>query len=137
MTIRPCSTSAISPHGRWRHQVPGFAIAGVIATLAHWAVMGFLMKIVIFPAAATAIGSMAGAMINYGLQRRLAFRHAGPHKHTIALYLISCCVAWSLNLLLFAMFTGGFSLPIKEAQLLTTLLVAGLNFVVYKKLVFL
>lgn len=119
-----------------RKQVAGFLTAGGLATSIHWVAMGFLVELGAQPVIATATGSIAGAIANYGLQRRLAFRKAGPHGQTLWRYLASCGLAWFANLTLFSLLSHGMALPVVPAQVITTTLVAALNFVVYQRLVF-
>ena len=117
-------------------QLQGFMAAGGLATLFHWFVMGALMGAGIEPILATACGSLFGAALNYGLQRRLAFRNAGPHSSTLWRYIGSCLVAWLCNLVFFALLNNVLALPVTLSQVVTTGLVAALNYIVYQRLVF-
>lgn len=119
-----------------REQFAGFLTAGGLATATHWSAMGLIVELGVQPVTATATGSVAGAIVNYGLQRRLAFRKAGPHSQTLGRYLASCGLAWVANLTLFSFLSHGMALSDAPAQVVTTTLVAALNFVVYQRLVF-
>ncbi|UZD67305.1 GtrA family protein [Marinobacter sp. AN1] len=117
-------------------QLQGFIAAGGLATLFHWFVMAALTGAGVDAMLATASGSLSGAVMNYGLQRRLAFRNAGPHRLTAWRYLVSCICAWLCNLAFFYLLHHILTLPVTLSQLVTTGLVAALNYIVYKRLVF-
>ncbi|MEQ5836030.1 GtrA family protein [Marinobacter sp. NFXS9] len=114
----------------------GFLVSGGTATLVHWATMALLMSGGLSAAMATAIGSLTGAAANYGLQRRLAFRNAGPHTRTLPRYVLSCATGWLANLVVFRVLFEVAGLPAAPAQVLTTGLVTGLNYLMYERLVF-
>ncbi|MEH6561660.1 MAG: GtrA family protein [Marinobacter sp.] len=117
-------------------QLQGFVAAGGLATLFHWLVMAALVSAGLEPTLATASGSVSGAVLNYGLQRRLAFRNAGPHIITLWRYIGSCMVAWLCNLFFFFLFNNVLALPVSLSQIVATGLVAALNYIVYQRLVF-
>jgi len=117
-------------------QLQGFIAAGGLATLFHWLVMAALIGAGLEPTLATASGSVSGAALNYGLQRRLAFRNAGPHRFTLWRYVGSCFVAWLCNLVFFFLLNSVLELPVMLSQVITTGLVAALNYIVYQRLVF-
>ena len=127
----------VSPMSKLRSiQLPGFIAAGGLATLFHWFVMAVLIGAGLEATLATASGSLSGAVMNYGLQRRLAFRNAGPHSLTVWRYIVSCVVAWLCNLAFFFLLNHILALPVTLSQLVTTGLVAALNYIVYQRLVF-
>ncbi len=117
-------------------QLRGFVVAGGLATLFHWLVMAVLIGAGLKATLATASGSLSGAVMNYGLQRRLAFRNAGPHRLTVWRYVMSCVVAWLCNLVFFFLVNHILGLPVAPSQFVTTGLVAALNYIVYQRLVF-
>ncbi|NIC04987.1 GtrA family protein [Halomonas sp. DX6] len=117
-------------------QVQGFSAAGGLATLFHWLVLAGLVSIGLGPTLSTATGSLAGALMNYRLQRRLAFRRAGPHGFTIWRYTASCLFAWFCNLALFYLLHTILASPVLFSQVVTTGVVAALNYLIYKRLVF-
>jgi putative flippase GtrA len=117
-------------------QLQGFIAAGGLATLFHWFVMAALIGAGLEPTLATASGSVSGAALNYGLQRRLAFRNSGPHRVTLWRYIGSCFVAWLCNLAFFSLLNNVLTLSVPLSQAVTTALVAALNYIVYQRLVF-
>jgi len=133
----PVVILAVSPMSKLLPvQLQGFIAAGGLATLFHWFVMAALIGAGLDATRATASGSLSGAVMNYGLQRRLAFRNAGPHRLTAWRYLASCLFAWLCNLAFFFLLNHILALPVTLSQLVTTGLVAALNYIVYKRLVF-
>lgn len=118
------------------YQMTRFSLAGTLAILVHYSAMALLLKLAVAALPATATGSVAGAWTNYWLQRRFTFQYTDAHRHTLWRYLLVCGFAWLTNLALFAMFTTKIGLPIISAQLLTSALVATLNFYLYQRLVF-
>ncbi|WP_228160489.1 MULTISPECIES: GtrA family protein [Marinobacter] len=114
----------------------GFLASGGLATALHWSVMAGLWGLGVAPALATATGSAAGAGVNYGLQRRLAFGVASPHRRALPRYLLSCSLAWLSNVLLFAFLHSVAACPVALAQVATTALVTGLNYCLYQRFVF-
>ncbi len=117
-------------------QIRGFVTAGGLATLFHWFVMAGLIATGLEPTFSTASGSFSGAVMNYGLQRHLAFRYAGSHKSTVWRYVLSCVFAWVCNLAFFYVLNDLLALPVMLSQGITTGLVAALNYLVYQRLVF-
>ena len=87
------------------------------------------------PTAATALGALFGALINYLLQYHYAFQSSHPHGATLARYTVACVVGWSANLLLFSLLLW-WSNQVLISQLCTTALVAFLNYFVYRRMVF-
>lgn len=85
---------------------------------------------------ATAVGGGAGALVNYGLQRRITFRYTGPHGRAFQLYLISCPASWFANLCIFAWLHQSLALDVMSSQILTTAVVAGLNYLMFERVVF-
>ncbi|MCK0107245.1 GtrA family protein [Marinobacter sp. S0848L] len=117
-------------------QFQGFVAAGGLATLLHWLVMASLIGTGLAPVLATACGSVSGAVLNYSLQRCLAFRSAGPHSVTLIRYISACFGAWFCNLGFFFLLSSFLALPVTLSQIVTTALVAALNYIVYQRLVF-
>ncbi|MFS1526189.1 GtrA family protein [Microbulbifer sp. 2304DJ12-6] len=125
-----------SEFSRFRVTFVGFLAAGGLATTVHWAVMALFVGLTSLPVFSTLIGSASGAIVNYWLQHRLAFPGAEMYARTFFRYLASCAFAWIVNVSVFFVLTRDVHFPIIIAQVVTTALVAGLNFIVYKRLVF-
>jgi len=113
-----------------------FVFSGGVATLSHWLTMGLLIVAGTQPAVATAIGALIGAVINYILQRNVTFRSDVAHSQALRAYLLVCVITWVANLLIFIACHHWLGLTPLYAQGLTTALVAGLSYVLYKTMVF-
>ncbi|WP_166263915.1 GtrA family protein [Marinobacter caseinilyticus] len=119
-----------------RRQPFRFVVSGGLATGMHWLAMSVMILFGAEPAWATAAGSVVGAGANYALQRQLTFRSRKAHRRTLPRYLLSCVIAWTTNLLLFYALYQDAGLQPVSAQLITTVVVAALNYSVFKRLVF-
>lgn len=113
-----------------------FVAAGGLATLSHWLTMALLVLVGIFPAMATAIGAIVGALVNYLMQKAYTFRSTNSHRIALPRYIGACAVLWLANLLLFILLNGLFYLPVASAQFVTTALVALMSYWLYRSLVF-
>lgn len=113
-----------------------FVLAGGLATASHWGSMALMVSLGSQPTTATAIGSLIGAMINYILQRSITFRVNTPHLSTILRYLGIIAITWLANLMLFLTFFQLSNLSVLQAQVITTAIVAGMNYILFKRLVF-
>ena len=113
-----------------------YLISGGAATVLHWGIMAFLMVAGLSPGTSTALGALAGALFNYVLQFHYTFRSSQPHVEVVPRYLLLTLLSWCANNALFAMLHGFASLSVVRAQILTTLCVTALNFVLYRRFVF-
>src|SRR5690606_21092534 len=77
-------------------QVVRFLMSGGLSTLMHWMVLGLLVSNGVKPVVATAMGSCAGALLNYFLQFYWTFGGSGAHGRSVPAY----CAAVTLGALL-------------------------------------
>jgi putative flippase GtrA len=62
-------------------QFVGFAAVGVFGLTAHYAVLTAAVELAgVDPVAASVAGFLVGALVNYGLNRRLVFRSTRAHR---------------------------------------------------------
>jgi len=113
-----------------------FLASGGLATALHWLVMTALVSIQVPAVAATALGAIAGACLNYLLQYHFTFRARTDHTKSVPVYVLVAALGWLANLGLFAGLHLLLDLPAASAQVLTTGIVALLNYVLYKRFVF-
>ena len=118
------------------YRVVRFAFCGGFSTAMHWATMALLIQAGVSAVWATTSGAVTGAMINYGLQRRVTFRSDAPHRRALWLYMNACAASWLANLGLFAVLYRLLELDILPAQVVTTALVTGMNYLLYERFVF-
>ncbi|BES72282.1 hypothetical protein RE428_33000 [Marinobacter nanhaiticus D15-8W] len=118
------------------YRVVRFACCGGFSTAMHWATMALLIQTGVSAIWATTAGAVTGAAINYGLQRRVTFRSDAPHGRALWLYLNACAASWLANLGVFAVLHHLLGLDVIPAQVVTTALVTGMNYLLYERLVF-
>lgn len=127
------------PALRSRHfwlQPARFLLSGGMATALHWLLMTALIAVPVPAVLATALGAIAGACLNYLLQYHFTFRARTDHAKAVPVYFLVAALGWLANLGLFAGLHLLLDLNIAIAQVLTTGIVALLNYVLYKRVVF-
>lgn len=113
-----------------------FAVCALVATCSHWVVMAYLVMSGVAPELGTAIGAVVGAGVNYILQYYVAFESSRDHGQAIRSYVLSCLIGWSANLLVFSLLFLWWPGQILLAQVATTIVVAFLNYFLYRRMVF-
>ncbi len=113
-----------------------FAFSGGFATIIHWLLMALLINAGVAAITATAVGAFIGAIVNYILQRNIVFQSKKPHQITILPYIIVCIQVWISNLVFFYILNSTAKLSVVFAQGITTLFVAFMSYILYKKKVF-
>ena len=114
-----------------------FLVSGGFATAVHWVTFWGLIHLQIEAVLASSIGAFAGAVVNYFLQYFFTFKTKRLHKQALLAYIPAVSISWLLNLGLFYSLYGSlFSEPLM-AQVVTTSIIMVVNFLLYKKVVFL
>ena len=113
-----------------------FLVSGGIATVVHWSTLWGLINLQVEAVLASSIGAFVGAIVNYVLQYFFTFKTKRQHKQALLAYIPAVAFSWSLNLVLFYSLYGGLFTEPLMAQVVTTAVVAVVNFLVYKKVVF-
>ena len=85
---------------------------------------------------ATCIGALAGAALNYLLQYHWTFAASRSHEKTFTLYVVTVLLSATVNTGIFHLLALVVSGAVATAQITATALVAAMNFIVYKKVVF-
>ncbi len=114
-----------------------FLISGGSATVSHLSVMAFLVWIGVAPLVSTSTGVVIGAIVNYVLQYYYTFDSDVNHKKSIKNYIVTVCLSFMSNFILFWMFHHILGVEVIFSQLLTSATVAIQNYIIYKKFVFL
>lgn len=101
-----------------------------LAALAvHYALLAALVEIGrADPVRAALAGYLAGAVVSYGLNRRLTYASARPHAEATWRFGVVAAIGFGLTWLIMAGLTRGFGLPYLPAQLLATGVVVFWNF---------
>jgi putative flippase GtrA len=110
--------------GRLFRQFIAFAGVGVVASLAHYAVLGVLVEAAGMRASLAAlIGFTVGGIVSYLLNRRYTFDSARSHGAAVPRFALVAAVAFVLTGLLMEAFTTHLGLHWLVAQVVTTLIV--------------
>lgn len=117
-------------------QILNFLISGGFATLLHWAVMAAFAKAGMHPILATSIGAVAGSVLNYVLQFYWTFRGNGMHGKAIPAYICAVIMGWCVNAGIFYLLISFAHSGLYIAQICATAVVAIINFIIYKRMVF-
>ncbi len=102
-------------------QLSSFAGVGFAATALHYALLIGLVELarVAAPPAALA-GSVAGAILSYGLNRRHTFRSDAPHARAGVRFALVATGAAGLTYVLMCLFVTVAGAPYLPAQIVTT-----------------
>lgn len=85
---------------------------------------------------ANAVGALVGALTNYFLQFYVTFQSRSSHGRSSITYALGCALSWLANTALFALLYTQLQMPILIAQVVTTLIIACANFIIYDRWVF-
>lgn len=100
-----------------------FAAVGAVGTVAHYALLLFMVEVLGTGALAGATaGFMLGAMVNYSLSRMLVFDSTRPHGEALPRFLAVAVVGLGWTALLMALLVDVAGLHYLLAQFLTTAL---------------
>ena len=107
-----------------------YLVAGSIATAVHFAVLIALVELMGLGAApATALGTLCGAAVSYGLNRRLTFGESmARHVQALPRFMSIALLGTFLNATLVWLGVHTLGWHYLAAQALATLLVMGLTF---------
>ena len=117
-------------------RVGRFALSGGAATGAHWALMALLMATGTEPLAATTLGALFGALLNYLLQYRLTFASHRPHREALPRYAGVAFLSLIVNGICFKVVTTLTVLGTAPAQFLSTSAAALVAYHLYSTKVF-
>ena len=112
-----------------------FALSSGVATSAHWALMAILVVNGVDALAATTLGALFGALLNYLLQYRLTFASHRLHREALPRYAGVALLSLMVNGACFKAMTMTV-LGIAPAQLLSTSAAALLAYYLYSTEVF-
>lgn len=107
-----------------------YAVAGGIATAVHYALLVCLVELTGLAAGlASAVGTLCGAAVSYGLNRRMAFvATRTPHGRAVPRFMGIALVGALLNGMLVWLGVNALGWHYLAGQALATVLVMGLTF---------
>lgn len=107
--------------GALLRQFIGFAAVGAVGLAAHYAVLLVLVEIAgADPVAASVAGFLVGAVVNYGLNRRVVFRSDRAHRAAGPRFFAVAASGLALNALLMTLLVDRLGLYYLAAQVLVT-----------------
>lgn len=113
-----------------------FAFVGATATGLHYAIfLALVMFLDVAPGLAAAIGACFGACVVYTLNRRYTFTTQRSHKETIPRFVALSVLGAVLNGAIVG-WLSGIGLHFLLSQMVATVLVLFINFVVSKKWIY-
>ncbi|HVS27614.1 MAG TPA: GtrA family protein [Burkholderiales bacterium] len=117
------------PQIAWPSQFLRFAGAGIFGTTAHYLVLLGLVEIAgINAVAASFLGFVCGALVNYALSRRYIFNSALPHRQALLKFFGVALVGLCLNTLIMLVGVETLGLHYFLVQLAATGMVLIWNF---------
>ena len=108
---------------------------GALAVAVHYSLMAMAMRAGADPLLASSLGFVAGAVTRFLTAYFNVFTPSGTMREAVPRFLLALAVQFALNSLLLAAFIG-LGLAVWWAQVLTTILLTFLNYVVYRLWVF-
>jgi putative flippase GtrA len=117
-------------------QLVKFALVGGTGTGVHYLVLITLVALLHISAGyAAGVGAIAGACVNYVLNRRFTFGSHRPHRETLPRFALMAAVGAVLNGLLVGVLVTA-HMHFLLAQAIATLVILILNFIVSKLWIF-
>jgi len=102
-------------------QFVGFAAVGSVGLAAHYLMLtGLVELLAVDPVAASVAGFVVGALVNYGLNRRLVFRSDRAHRAAGPRFMAVAASGLVINAALMALLVDGLGVYYLAAQVLVT-----------------
>lgn len=119
------------------YQFMRFSLVGVIGTAGHYTTLLLLVNLCrISPVVASALGSVAGALINYSLNYRFTFRSQAAHGVSLLKFMLVALVGALVNLGTMWVGVNVLQMDYIIVQLVGTSLVLVLGFVLNRAWIF-
>lgn len=100
-----------------------FALVGAVGTVAHYALLLVLVELAGFdPVVGSVGGFLLGALVNYGMNRRLVFASDRAHVEALPRFFAVAGMGLVINALLMRLFVHVLGLHYLLAQVVTTAL---------------
>lgn len=113
-----------------------FAAVGAAGTALHYLVLLLLVEMAgVAPGRAAFAGAVAGACVNYWLNRRFTFQSTRRHRETVPLFVAMAALGAVLNGLIVGQLSA-MGMNFLLAQMFATVCILVLNFLMSKKWIF-
>lgn len=114
-----------------------FSMAGAVATGVHYAVLVAGVRLAgQNPVRASVLGAACGAVVSYLLNYHLSFRSSADHRNAAARFIAMAGLGFALNYAFMYFLTNTCGTHYLVAQMLATLLVLGVNYLLSAHWVF-
>lgn len=110
-------------------------VTGVLAVVAHYSVMYLLMLLGTPPLVATAVGFLSGAVTRFGLARKVVFATTRSVSESGWRFILALCAQLLLNVTALGLLLSA-EIAVWAAQVVTTIALTLLNYLVYRHWVF-
>jgi len=118
-------------------QLSSYALVGVVASLAHYAVLVALVEAAGFdPIPGALCGYVVGGVISYLLNRRHTFASERPHEEASWRFGLVAGLGFCLTYALMALLVRRLGLPYLPAQVATTIAIMFVTFFVNRRWTF-
>lgn len=121
--------------GHWLHSFSLHVVTGFAAVAAHYALMYALIRAGLAPVPASAVGFLAGALTRFALSYLHIFSPTGGVHVAGVRFVVAIAAQLAANSVLLAVLTAQ-GLSVWPAQVLTTVLLTFVNYLVYRWWVF-
>lgn len=136
MIEQPGPARASSWMQRANTQFLRFAAVGAAGTALHYLVLVTLVALAgVAPGRAAFAGAVAGACVNYWLNRRFTFQSTRRHRETVPLFVAMAALGAVLNGLIVGQLSA-LGINFLLAQMFATVCILVLNFLMSKKWIF-
>ena len=106
-----------------------YIVAGLVAAVPHYGLLFLLVEAFrADPVAASAIGFLVGALVNYVFNHRVTFRSGKPHARALPQFAVVVALSLALNTALMALFVRVLGWHYGLSQVLVTGLLLVWNF---------
>ena len=119
----------------WKTQFLQHLITGVAAMAGHYIVMWLVLSVYFFPVFASTCGFFVGATTRFFFSYFHIFEPERDVVNAVPHFILALALQMVINAGLLALFVS-WGVPVWPAQLTTTVLLAGFNFLMYKFWVF-
>jgi putative flippase GtrA len=112
----------------WREFLK-FANSGAVGTIVHYCLLWGLVDLLnVNPVAGSAVGALAGSLVNYLLNYHWTFNSQLPHSHTLPRFMAIALFSLILNTLLMVILMSLSKLHYLVAQLFVTAICLMVNY---------
>lgn len=112
-----------------------YAVTGLVVVAAHWLCMWVLIQLGVAYLAATSIGFLAGAATRFYLSYKHVFEPQATVPRAGVRFMVALGMQFVLNGAIFSLLVY-LSVPVWPAQITTSALLVGLNYLMYRIWVF-